>query len=426
METEGLVAILLCILAAAAISKRVQGTILTLPMLYTAFGLLLGARGLGLIETDLENDAIRLIAELTLILVLASDASRIDLASLAKDHTLPLRLLGICLPLMMVFGAVVAAAMFAGLSFWEAAILAVILSPTDASLGQSVVTNRKVPVRIRQTLNVESGLNDGIAMPFLLLAIAMAAATENAQAGASYWIPFALGQIVFGAVVGMITGYLGVKFVEIGQERGWMSEEFGKISVVALAILAYAVAELVGGNGFIAAFCFGATGGTIGKEERKKDLRVYVETEVQILMLVTFLIYGAVMLPLSLDAVNGTIVLYAIVSLAVLRTLAVAISFIGTKMRPVTTLFVGWFGPRGIASILYIFTVLETEGIANADLIYNVVMITVLFSIVAHGVTAAPVASWYGKRMADDEIVETDAAEKKMVSEMPLRVEPRV
>jgi NhaP-type Na+/H+ or K+/H+ antiporter len=426
MEHEGLVAILVCVLAAAAISKRIEGTILTLPMLYTGFGLLLGARGLGLIEAELENELINLIAEVTLILVLASDASRIDLARLAKDHTLPLRLLSISLPLMMVFGTVVAAAVFAGLSFWEAAVLAVILSPTDASLGQSVVSSPRVPVRIQQTLNVESGLNDGIAMPFLLLAIAMAAATEAASAGPSYWIPLALGEIVWGAGAGVIIGYLGVKFLEIGHEREWMSEEFEKISTVVLALLAYAVAGLIGGNGFIAAFCFGATSGNVGKTERTHIMYTYVETEVQVLMLLTFTMYGAVMLPLALDTANGTIALYAVVSLILLRTLAVAFSFVGTRVRPVTTAFVGWFGPRGVASMLYIFIVLESEGIASADLIYDVVMITVLFSIVTHGVTAAPAASWYGKRLADESVVRADAPEKAAVSEIPLRGKSRI
>jgi NhaP-type Na+/H+ or K+/H+ antiporter len=153
METLGLVAVLLCILAAAAISRRIQGTILTLPMLYAAFGLLLGGRGLGLIHANVESEGIRLIAELTLVMVLASDASRINLRELVRDHTLPQHLLGFSLPLTMVLGTAVAAVLFGVLSFWEAAILAVVLTPTDASLGQAVVSNPRVPVRIRQTLN---------------------------------------------------------------------------------------------------------------------------------------------------------------------------------------------------------------------------------------------------------------------------------
>jgi NhaP-type Na+/H+ or K+/H+ antiporter len=422
METLGFVAVLLCILAAAAISRRVQGTILTLPMLYAAFGVLLGSLGLGLIHAEVESEGIRIIAELTLVMVLASDASRINLRELVRDHTLPQRLLGFSLPLTMVLGTAVAAVLLGALSFWEAAILAVILTPTDASLGQAVVTNPRVPVRIRQSLNIESGLNDGIAMPFLLLAIAMAAATGPTAGGIVAWLFSAVIQIVLGVLAGVAVGYLGVKFVERGHELGWISEEFQKISAVALILLAYGVAELVGGNGFIAAFFMGATAGNVGREERSKLVSEYVEVEVQVLILLTFVIFGAVMLPPALDNLSWAIALYAILSLTLVRMLPVAISMIGARVRPITSLFLGWFGPRGVASILYIFTVLDAEGIPGVDLIYDVAMITVLFSIYVHGVTAAPGATWYGRRMAEIDEEHREVKEMDDVSEMPLRV----
>jgi NhaP-type Na+/H+ or K+/H+ antiporter len=425
METVGLVAVLLCILAAAGISRRIQNTILTLPMMYVVLGLLLSDRFLGIVELELDNELIRVVAELTLVLVLATDASRIDLRVLMRDHSLPLRLLGIGLPLTMIFGTIVAAVMFGVLSFWEAAILAVVLSPTDAGLGQAVVSNPHVPVRIRQTLNIESGINDGVVLPFLLLAIALALATESVSGSIDDWLLFAAGQIVLGVVAGVLVGYLGVKFIERGQEIGWMTTEFQKISAIVLALLAYGVAELIGGNGFIAAFCLGATVGNIDQTERANLLAEHVEVEVQLLMLLVFMIFGAVMLPPALDQVNGTIVLYAIISLTLIRMVPVALSLIGTKLRPLTILFLGWFGPRGVASILYIFTVLDAEGLNGGPIIYTTVMITVLFSIFAHGITAAPLAKWYGQKMADEDSMQPDAVEQAQVSEMPLRVQPK-
>ena len=214
-ETVALVAVILCFLIAASISQRIQGTIVTLPMVYTVLGLILSGRVLGIIELEPENELIRIIAELTLIMVLATDASRIDVRRLIRDHTLPQRLLAIGLPLMMAFGTIVAAVLFADLTFWEAAVLAIILTPTDASLGQAVVTNPKVPVRIRQTLNVESGLNDGIAMPFLLLALNLAVAEESLL-GQSHFIWRALTQIAFGVLAGVIVGFFGGRFIEWG------------------------------------------------------------------------------------------------------------------------------------------------------------------------------------------------------------------
>ena len=414
----GLVAVLVCILVAAAISRRIQGTIISLPMLYTVLGLILSGRVLGIIELDLESELIQIIAEVTLIVVLATDASRIDVRMLIKDHSLPLRLLAIGLPLMMIFGTIGAAMLLAGLTFWEAAVLAIILSPTDASLGQAVVTNPRVPVRIRQTLNVESGLNDGIAMPFLLLALSLAAA-ETDPLGPSYWLGLALAQIVFGILVGLIVGFLGGRFIEWGQRSGWMSKEFQKISTLVLALLAYGIAELVGGNGFIAAFVMGMTAANTTKEEDTEMLYEYAEVEVQGLMMLTFMIvFGAVMLPLALDQFDSTMLLYAVLSLAVIRVLAVGIGLIRAKVKPVTTGFIGWFGPRGIASILYIFTVLE-EDLPGESLIYNVVMLTVLISIFAHGVTATPGAKWYAKRV--EGVVESEGTEMKEVPEMPVR-----
>jgi NhaP-type Na+/H+ or K+/H+ antiporter len=300
----------------------------------------------------------------------------------------------------------------------------VLLSPTDASLGQAVVTNPSVPVRIRQALNIESGLNDGIAMPFLLLAISMAFATEQVGVGIGSFLGHVLVQILLGIVAGVLIGLLGVLLVEWGDKRGWMSDAFQKISAIALVLLAYGVAELVGGNGFVAAFCFGMTVGNWRKSEVSEELYEYVEVEVQLLMLLTFLIFGAVLLPPALEQMNGSMALYALLSLTLVRMVPVAISFIGSKVRPMTSLFVGWFGPRGVASILYIYTVMDTEGLRGKELIYAVTMITVLFSVFAHGVTAAPLANWYGKFMADRTDVAPGAAEKEEVPEIPLRVEP--
>jgi NhaP-type Na+/H+ or K+/H+ antiporter len=416
--TVAIVAILICVLLAAAISQRIQGTIITLPMVYTVLGLILSGRILGIVDFDLESELVRIVAELTLVLVLATDASRIDVRTLIKDHSLPIRLLGIGLPLMMIFGTIVAAILFAELDFWEAAVLAVILSPTDASLGQAVVTNPRVPVRIRQSLNVESGLNDGIAMPFLLLALSLAVAEENSL-GPGYWIGLALAQIGFGVLAGAIIGFLGGRFIEWGQHSGWMSKEFQKISILALALLAFGVAELVGGNGFIAAFVMGVTAANTTRKEDTEMLYEYAEVEVQGLMLLTFMVvFGAVMLPLALDHFTGAMLLYAILSLAMIRFLSVLVSMIGTRVRPVTTVFLGWFGPRGVASILYIFTVLE-EDLADEALIYNVVMLTVLISIFVHGITAAPGANWYAKIV--EAVVTSDGTEMKEVPEMPVR-----
>lgn len=423
MDVYAVTAVILCALLAGMVSHRVQNTIFTLPMIFSGFGILLGGLGLNLIQLDLESEVIKIIAELTLVFVLSTDASRIDVRRLRQDHTLPLRLLGIGLPLTMILGTVVALGMFPQLPFWEAAIIAIVLTPTDASLGMAVVTNPRVPVRIRQSLNIESGLNDGIAVPFLLLAISFAALEAAGNHG--YWIRFGLEQIVFGAVVGIVIGYLGTQWIDLGRKKRWMSLEFQKLSSLLIPILVYILADFVGGNGFIAAFCSGVVVGNIRKwDEQDELLHEFLEVPVHGLMMITFMIvFGAVMLPLAVDNVDGKIVLYAVLSLTVIRMLPVAISMLGAGVNSITVLFLGWFGPRGVASILYIFTVIETEGVLTKDSIYDLVLVTVLLSIILHGITAVPGANFYSKRLAQR--IGNDGVELTSVPEMPVRAHPK-
>lgn len=419
MAAIGILAVLICFLLAGSVSQKIRGTIITLPIVYTMFGIVLGGLVLDIIPLSREDQLVELIAELTLILVLATDASRISVRGLLRDHNLPARLLGISLPLTMIAGAVIAVLIFTELSFWEAAILGVVLAPTDASLGQSVVSNPIVPVRIRQTLNIESGMNDGIAMPFLLAALALASSEALYKTPFHFLADLAV-QIIVGIIAGVAIGYLGAKFLQLGQRSGWMSREYQRICSIALILISALVAELMGGNGFIAAFSFGIAFSRVEIEEAD-DLHEYVEIEVAILMLLTFLLFGAVMLPPAVEALSPEIVLYAGLSLTLVRMIPVGISLIGEKVRPITTLFVGWFGPRGVASILYIFLVLEQESLFSLELIYSAAMITVLLSIFAHGITAAPAAKLYGTKIAELDQQEKIHVENKEVPEMPLR-----
>jgi NhaP-type Na+/H+ or K+/H+ antiporter len=420
MESLGFLALLVCILLAGSISRRIRGTIITLPMVYAFLGIVIGGLGLNIVELEVENRLVELIAELTLLFVLATDASRINIRDVIRDHDLPLRLLGFGLPLMMIAGTICAVLIFSELSLWEAAILGILLYPTDASLGQSVVNNPKVPVRIRQALNIESGLNDGIALPFLLLAISMATSEVVYQKPFEFFYSV-LTQIFLGIIAGIIVGYLGAKFIQWGQKSGWMSRIFKRISSLVLIFVVYGLAEVIGGNGFIAAFTLGLVSSNVTSPEETEDLYEHAEIQVTMLMMLTFMIFGAVLLPPAIESISPSIVLYAILSLSLVRIVPVAISFIKAKVQPRTSLFVGWFGPRGIASILYIFIVLESESLPGLELIYAVVMVTVLFSIFAHGITAAPAAKRYGEHIKELEHEEKAITERKDVSEMPTR-----
>jgi NhaP-type Na+/H+ or K+/H+ antiporter len=414
-------ALLIGLVLVAGVSKRVQNTAVTLPMLYVLFGLAAGVIFSENIKLTFNDPIVEVVATLTLALVLATDASRIKIQRPLSNYMLPLRLLGIGLPLTIALGAVLAVALFGQLGFWEAAVLAVILAPTDASLGQSVVSNKLVPARIRQALNIESGLNDGIAMPFLILTVSVVLSTEQ-QFGSGSFLLITIRQIVFGLLAGLVIGFLGARYIRWGDDSGWMLRGFQKICWLALILVAYGSAVLIGGNGFIASFVFGIVSGRLMSVGEMESLDDFAEVENALLMLMTYMLFGMVMLVPAFERLNLTIVIYALLSLTIIRMIPVAISLLGTKLRLLSVLFMGWFGPRGIASILYVLTVVAAEDLAGMDTIYTVAMITIFMSVLAHGVTAAPLSDWYGRRIA--KLDEKGAADSEMrqVPEMPTRV----
>lgn len=340
------------------------------------------------------STVIFLIAEIALVLVLFSDASSVGLKAL--ENNLSTRLLLIGLPITIILGIIVATIIFPGIPWWVAGIIGAVLAPTDAALGQIVVQNQKVPERIRRTIEIESGLNDGGAVPFLLLFIAIGLAAESFEPS-GYFIYVALEQIGFGALVGLVVGIGGGWLVLKARDRDWVTPNFQRMAFLAMAILTFLIADELGGSGFIAAFIGGLALGYVVKDARK-ILIDFSQTEGQFLNLAVFFLLGIVLLPLLLQ-VTWQIIVYAILSLTIIRMLPVAISFIGAKLGLDTVLFIGWFGPRGLASIVLALLALEELKIFPGDNIFiTVVLVTVLFSVFAHGFTASPLSSIYARR----------------------------
>ena len=414
MESLAFVVVAVGILGFGLISQRVQTSILTPPIVFVAFGLVVSQ----FLDLHLSEGLIHTLAELTLILVLFTDASRINLQLLRKQHDLPVRLLGIGMPLTVILGTLAAMWLFPEFTMWEAALLAAVLAPTDAALGQAVVSSPKVPVRIRQALNVESGHTDGIALPLVLVVMSTCASVVPGEGGAAYWLKFAALQVTLGPLVGIAVGYVSGKLVEWGTRSGWMSHSFQSLSALGIALLAYSGAELIGGNGFIAAFTAGLTLGNTAKSICG-CLVEFAEAEGQLLTLLVFLVFGATMLPEVYSHISWQAVLYGVLSLTLIRMLPVALSLVGAGLKSPTVLFLGWFGPRGIASILFGLLVVGRSVLTAREEIFVVVLVTVLFSVIAHGVTAHPGAVWYSEHT---ETLDEDAEENKEVATMPVRV----
>jgi NhaP-type Na+/H+ or K+/H+ antiporter len=406
------------LLVFSLVSGRLHGTPVTPPMVFILFGFLVGADGLAIAKVEADHATIHLVAELTLILVLFADAARIDVTRLRRDHDLPARMLLVGLPLTIAAGAIVAMQLFPDFSFWEAVLLAALLAPTDAALGQAVLTAKAIPVRIRQAINVESGLNDGIALPAVLLFAGLASAHAGG-ADAGEWIRFGAMQVTLGPVVGIATGYLGARLLDTAVERGWVNSAFQGIGILALALFTYAAAELIGGNGFIAAFLGGMV---FGKTIRHPCtfLFDFMETEGTLLVLITFFIFGAALLPEGLAHLNLPVLLYAVLSLTLIRMIPVAVSLLGTGLRLPTTLFLGWFGPRGLASILFVLLILEEAEVVHRAELLSITIATVALSALVHGLSAAPLAKRFARMVARM----GECQEMRPATEMPLRDGP--
>jgi NhaP-type Na+/H+ or K+/H+ antiporter len=360
------------------LSARLERYDVTAPIIFVLAGLLLTHGPLAPLGFAPSRELVKALAEITLVLVLFSDASRVRVRDLRTDLGLCLRLLGIGLPLTIGLGILLALSLFGGMSIWLALLVGAALAPTDAALGAGVMVNPAVPARIRRLLNIESGLNDGIATPVVLVAIAGAATAEHA---ASVGPGVAAAELALGVLVGVVVGGAGGFIVKVARRREWAAGGFAGSAVLALAICAYACALAVHGNGFIAAFvgglAYGATGGELGER-----LVPYVEET------------GALVSLLTWQAV-----LYAVLSLTVIRMVPVALALVGTRLGWTAVAFVGWFGPRGLASVVFALLALEDIG-HSAEPAVTVIAFTILLSVVAHGLTAGPLAHRYGPRIA--------------------------
>jgi NhaP-type Na+/H+ or K+/H+ antiporter len=403
------------VLAYALVSRRLERTVITAPMVFVVAGMLLGPDLLDIVGLELTSGTGLILAELTLVIVLFSDAARIDRRVLHTNESLPARLLGLGMPLTIGLGIVAGALLLTDLELWEAAIVAAVLAPTDAALGQPVVSSKLVPQRIRQALNVEAGLNDGLSVPFLLLFVALA--VEETVAGAGEWVSFTVQQIGLGALTGIAVGAIGGWLVDRAVRRELMTGAFQQLGILALAVLAWALAEAIGGNGFIAAFVGGLAVGRITEVCGEKILN-FTEDEGQLLTSVVFFVFGVGALS-YLDAATWQVVVFALLSLTVIRMVPVGLSMLGTGLDRRSVAFVAWFGPRGLASIILALVVVDEEpDLPGLATVLAVMTVTVLASIVAHGASARPLVRAYGRRM---DRLEPGAAEHAQVPEMRTR-----
>lgn len=376
------------VLAVTVVSGRLERFWLTEPLVAAALGLVAGLTFVG--PVNLESPLILTVLELTLALVLFSDASRIDVTRLRDGYSWPLRMLVLGMPIAIVLGTAVAG-WYLALPLGVALLLGTILAPTDAALAEPVLVSETVPARVRQALNVESGLNDGLAVPVLLIAIGIIDSEEGASGLDA--LGLVVSQLGIGIVGGLVLGWAGAKLIGKGTEAGWMNPLHQKIAAVALALAGYAGVQLLGGSGFVATFIAGGLMSFLVRP-RSEYLYDFAEAEGHALVLVAFFIFG---LGPATDVVEFGVsiqaVVVAVVSLFVLRPVAIWISLLGQDLRGKTVAFLGWFGPRGLATVVFVLVAIEELG-AIEVIVEETLTVTVILSILLHGLSAVPMSRW--------------------------------
>lgn len=378
---------------------RFESRLFNGPLMFMLAGLLLGPAAIGVLQPQVSSKSIRILAELTLAIVLFSDAAKANLRILRQNESLPIRLLLIGLPLTVLVGWLAGHWLFPQLPLLEVAILATILAPTDAALGKAVVSNSAVPAAVREGLNVESGLNDGICVPLLLLLLGLLVEvqTHEPMALALQLISEELG---IGVVVGVSLALLAWQLLQFSNRHDWQLPMWSQLTLPGLALLCFALAQCFGGSGFIAAFVGGLLSGYLLGRQKHHLLQASEEFS-SLLSVITWVVFGALIIPNAWSSFTPQVWLYALLSLTVVRMLPVAISLLGTRFDSETRLFIGWFGPRGLATIVFAVMIMDSN-LQGTNTILATAICTVLLSVLLHGISANPWAARMAARRTAD------------------------
>jgi NhaP-type Na+/H+ or K+/H+ antiporter len=402
VSTGALIALAIVIFGWSLLSEQFAARNLTGPLVFLTAGLLLANASWGIVSVDIQSSTVHVMAEVTLALLLFADASMVPLGRARQELPLTARLLGVGLPLSIVAGTVLAVLLFPTLPVALAGLVAASLAPTDAALSASVIDDDRLPRSVREVLNVESGLNDGIATPVVTYCIAAAAAvlglTENQfEDGLG-----AIWQLAIGMAVGAGIALLGGRLIRLGHRRGWMQHGSRRLAALAVALLAFLVASEANGNPFVAAFIGGLVFGATAGAEAVESVEL-TGLGGDLLSLVLWFVFGAGFILPAFEDLTVRTVLYAIASLTVVRMAPVAIALLGSGQDRATTMFVGWFGPRGLASVVFALLTVEELGAGGDPRVaaaVHAIAITIVFSVVAHGITARPLATRYVAALA--------------------------
>jgi NhaP-type Na+/H+ or K+/H+ antiporter len=369
------------------------------PVIFLLFGLALGPAGLGVVQLgeDEEAGTLAFLAELTLALVLFTDAAKANLRVVSGAAAIPARMLFIALPLTIALGFFICHWLLPGDPLWSVALMAAVLAPTEAALGKAVGSNEAVPVRIRQSLNVESGLNDGLCVPVVIVFATLAVGMQEGETMGALAARHALEQLGIGTLVGVVGSLVAIYLLRRALEFHWLAGPWQRLPMVALPTALFGCAQALGGSGFIAAFVGGLVFSWRAAEiDIKTDLIDAAESIGEAMAFITWVTFGAIVLHQIPSMLTPMHVLVAVLALSVFRMVPVYVSLTGSGLSRNAKLFLGWFGPRGLASIVFAVWLIERD-VPDAYGITGVVAVVVVGSILAHGLTAKPLADAFAR-----------------------------
>lgn len=387
MHTETVFVLTILVLCYAVVSGLVLRWYLAPALIFVALGLVLGPFGMGMVKAGVHEKGFTILAQLALTVILFNQASMLDLSNVFQRGHLSLRLLGIGIPVTIALGTLTAVLVLPVLPFWEAVCLAVIVAPTETALIGALLTDRRIPERVRYALSVESGFYDGFALAALLGALALA--SEQTHPAGEHWAWFAFRTEGVSLVVGLVIGLVGGFVIARSGARGWMSDTWAQLATLALALVCFGVGERVHGSGFVTAFAGGLAYAMVSPRSGGRPTMTQVSDAAgELLELLVFALFGAVAVVPAWRDVSWRVVLFAVLGLIAVRLAAVAIALLGSGLPARSTLFIGWFGPRGIGTLVLGVIVIDQGEINQGALIANAVAVTVTVSLLLHSLTA--------------------------------------
>ncbi|KXF55422.1 hypothetical protein AXA44_37845 [Rhodococcus sp. SC4] len=387
MTDQSVFVLIVLVLCFSVVSGRLRRGYLSPAAVFVVVGVVLGADGLGLVEVQADREGFRTVAELALTLILFTQASRLDLRTMLRQGAMARRLLGIGMPLTVVLGTVVALLLLPALPSWEAVCLAVIVAPAEAALVEALLVDPRIPRRIREGLSVESGLYDGFAVAALLTVLAIA--SQEAEPAPGEWAWFAFRTVHVSLAVGIVIGLVGGKAIAVARAHGWTTDSWAQLATLALAVLCFGAGEQFHGSGFATAFAGGLAYAAIkpGRGQDRAPTQVAGAAS-ELLELVTFALFGAVVVVPAFRDADWRVLAFAIAAVTLVRLVSVLVAFTRSDVPAASVVFMGWFGPRGITTLVLGLIVLEEGVMQEPLLLTQAAVVTVVLSIVLHSVTA--------------------------------------